>query len=120
MILSMNKNMYTMNAAEFLFKYNSNMFEKHIENILDEQEIRASILDKKVNDDDCEKDDIVFGEEQFQNILSNKYDTFETTPFDTEDEWFIIKTENAEPNNDEVYNDIDEDNSDDEGILVIE
>ena len=120
MILSMNKNMYTMNAAEFLFKYNSNMFSKHIENMLEEQQIGASLLDKKISNDNYEKDEIIFGEEQFQNIINNNYDTFETTPFDTEDEWLIIKTENAEPNNNEVDEDIDDENSDNEGMPIVE
>lgn len=64
--------------------------------------------------------ELTFGQEEFDNILKNKYDTFAKVAFDTDEEWEHIMIENAkvEPDEEEIVeNDEDEFYSDEE-ILI--
>jgi hypothetical protein len=98
----MNKNMYTMNASEYLFR---NMFDKHVEDD-DEmvQSFKTALDDSLYNDGDGDKtltsnEEIIFGNEQLQNLWNTKYDTFEKQPFDSEEEWIVVMNDNGPVDN---------------------
>lgn len=127
-MLSMNKNMYAMNTPGYLFKTNINMFVKHLECMSDENllsttpsspyyESKFSSPSSPVDNDDRDEE-IIFNDEQFQNILEAKYNSFEKKPFDTDEEWVMILKENDEDNqfyDNHQYDDDDEDGEDGEG-----
>lgn len=100
----MNKNMYTMNASEYLFR---NMFDKHVATMEDDtlvQSFKTALDDSFYNDDEIllpppSDKEIVFGNEQFENLWNTKYDTFEKQPFDTEDEWIVVMNDNGPVDN---------------------
>lgn len=60
--------------------------------------------------------ELVFGDTEFNNILSNKYNTYDKPAFDTEEEWDIIMMENLQTDEDfyGFESDSDYDFSDDE------
>lgn len=93
----MNKNMYTMNASEYLFR---NMFDKHIETMEDDNLVLSfkTALDDSFYDDtepvDGDKE-VIFENEQLLNLMSNRYDTFEKQPFDSEEEWVVVMRDNG-------------------------
>ena len=98
----MNKSMYTMNASEYLFR---NMFEKESRD--DDSDLLVlsfkTALDDSFYDDkpmplhhnDDTQQEIVFGNEQFENLWNTKYDTFEKPPFDSEEEWIVVMNDNG-------------------------
>lgn len=93
-----------MNASEYLFR---NMFEKHVESSQDDSSdlvlsfktaLDDSFYDETPphlyhNIDDTQE--IVFGNEQFENLWNTKYDTFEKPPFDSEEEWIVVMNDNG-------------------------
>lgn len=44
--------------------------------------------------------ELVFGDVEFNNILNNKYNTYDKPSFDTEEEWDIILMENVQTDED--------------------
>lgn len=44
--------------------------------------------------------ELVFGDTEFNNILTNKYNTYDKPSFDTEEEWNIILMENVQTDED--------------------
>lgn len=118
MMLSMNRNMYTMNTPRYLFE---TMFVKHLESMSDENLLstypyyvsKFSLQHSPDNKDE----EIIFEDEQFQNILDTNYDSFEKKPFDTEEEWIVIQNENACDYDFYVSQDYDnEDDEDDDDV----
>jgi DNA-binding Lrp family transcriptional regulator len=63
--------------------------------------------------------ELTFEQKEFDNILKNEYNTFAKVPFDTEEEWEYVMTENTQIEPDEEIKEDDEDEfySDDE-ILI--
>jgi hypothetical protein len=62
--------------------------------------------------------ELTFAQREFENILKNEYNTFAPVPFDTEEEWEYVMTENTqtEPEPEEIVEDNDDEefNSEDE------
>lgn len=80
--------------------------------------IPALIYEEEIEEDEEEieeEGDIIFGQEQFDNIIKNVYNTYEKIPFDTDEEWEFIMNENIKlPETDIINNNDDEIYSDDE------
>lgn len=68
-----------------------------------EKMIRTSKTSPIVAESDIESDiefdvemEVKFGNEEFEKIMSNQYNTFEKKPFDSDEEWEIILKENEQ------------------------
>lgn len=96
----MNKNMYTMNASEYLFR---NMFDKHVETMKDDDMVQSfkTALDDSFYDDNTPQplQEVAFGPKEFEDLWNTKYDTFEKIPFDSEEEWIVVMNDNGPVDN---------------------